>query len=152
MIFFRIVNVEKRVDELLNIYHLKDEFGLLEEYEYGNYFISLVSLDLDKRSLKKFHTVECYGTNICKNEADPFTFLIRDNTGFPNEWFSRICKIVEKKIIFDDTAETNFYPDCFYDKHIYGLKWYYEEGEELDVSLLFICIVNTLNILDTPNL
>jgi hypothetical protein len=110
----------------------------LEEEGETNSFISLISLDLSLGSLHKFHTVEYNANNIriLVNNADPTTFLLTHYIN--NERFSRMCKIVEKKIVISDITEIDFSPDCFYDKYAYGLDWYRDEedGEYIQVRVL----------------
>jgi hypothetical protein len=113
---------------------------LLKEEGETNSFISLISLDLSRCSVQKLHTVE-YPTidiEILVNNADPTTFLLTHYIN--NERFSRMCKIVEKKIVISDITEVKFYPDCFYDKYAYGLDWYRDEedGEYIQVKILSV--------------
>jgi hypothetical protein len=120
---FRKVTVEKSAEGFA-IYPLKDGFGLLKERGGGNYVISLVFLDLCRRSLQKLHTVEysSWFNYICVNKADPTTFLLNEGE------FIQIYKVVEKKIVIGEKVEINLYLTCFYDKCVYGLEWNNETG------------------------
>jgi hypothetical protein len=121
---------------------------LLREHGGENYFISLIFLDFCERNLQKLHTVECPMDYIyiMINKADPTTFLLYDYIA--SHQTTLICKIVDKTIIIGDILDIDFYPHCFYGKYIYLLGW----NDEDQASLLFICIVNAFNILDTSNL
>jgi hypothetical protein len=120
----------------------------MEERINRNYLISLIYLDLYQHTLKKLHTVEYLSRNIdvIVNKADPIIFLLNDG------YFTRICKIVEKTIIIGDRIESNFIPKCFYDKCVYRLRCYERDEDQRRVSLLFTCLVNALNALDTSTL
>jgi hypothetical protein len=130
-----------------NIYPLKDGFGLLEENEYPNSYISLIWLDIYQRSLKKLHTIE-YSSNwiqIFVDKADSAMFMLKD---FTNN-VSRIGKIVDKKLIIGDVIDINFSPDCFYNKCIYILNMDGEQNEDhypQQASLLYKSVVNALNV------
>jgi hypothetical protein len=134
------VYVKTSANRLNSISHLKDGFGLLKERSYSyyfdgkrDYFISLFFLDLHQQTLKKIHTVK-YHSNFIRifvNEADPTTFILNDY----NRKSSQICKIVKEKIVFGEIIEIDFYPTAFYDKRIYGLKCYDDNGENLAVRL-----------------
>jgi hypothetical protein len=124
---------------LSKIHPLKDGFGLLNEYGDGNYFISLMFLDLCRCSLKKLDTAESdIHSNVIVNKADPTTFLLNDLNN--EEQSLRMCKIVEKKIVIGDITEIDFYPGCFYDRCVYGLKGGNENRRFLDVRILYIFI------------
>jgi hypothetical protein len=134
---------------LIRIVYLKDGFGLLQELGDSNSFISLIVLDISRCSLQKLHTVE-YPSDyigIIADKADPTTFLVNDYNRNANT--SRTCKIVENKIIIGDVARVDFDSSCFYDKCVYGLKWYYRD--HIRVSLLFTYLFNPLNVSDTSN-
>jgi hypothetical protein len=84
--------------------------------------------------LQKLHTVK-YSTDdiqIIVDKANPTTFLLN------NEESKRICKTVDKKIIIGEIVEIDFHPACFYDKCVYFLKRENEEGENLDVRMLYL--------------
>jgi hypothetical protein len=120
---------------LSKIHPLKDGFGLLNEYGDGNYFISLMFLDLCRCSLKKLDTAESdIHSNVIVNKADPTTFLLKN----PNSNVSKVCKIVEKKIIFGDVIDIAFRPDSFYDKNVYALKRRDEHFRDLDVGISYL--------------
>jgi hypothetical protein len=134
---FRNVTIEKSARYFNTIYYLKDGFGLLKEYD-NNYFISLISLDIPRRSFQKLHTVEKPFNyfEIVVNKADPTTFLL--NHDIRNRWSSRICKIVEKRIIIGEVVDFKFYSDYFYDKIVYFLKRRDEELGDLDVRISYL--------------
>jgi hypothetical protein len=100
------------------IYHLKEEFGLLKQYRDGNYFISLIFLNLHEPSLQKLCRIEYRfnDVNIVVDKIDPTIFL------FKNEQYKRICKIVTKTIIIGDVIGIGFYLDYFYDKCVYSIR------------------------------
>jgi hypothetical protein len=130
---------------VIDIHFLNNGFGLLKEYEgMTNSFISLVFLDLSRRSLQKLHTFEYPSRqiDIYVNKADPTTFLLNEGE------FIRIFKVFDNTIIIGERIEIDFYPACFYDKCVYTLKG----GNETRVSLSFICLINTSTFLDTSNL
>jgi hypothetical protein len=123
----------------MEIYSLKDGFGLLVEYSSSRYFISLIFLDLYQRILKKLHTIEysSYYINILINKTDPNTFILDDRAVRGRS--TRICKIVDKTIVIGDVVDIGFHPDWFYDKCVYSLKWYDEDPiEVLDVRILYM--------------
>jgi hypothetical protein len=137
---------------LTNIHPLKNGFGLLSEHGDNNSFISVISLDLHKNTLKKLYTAEHPSRYVVVNKADPSTFLLIDSIDY-SEWSYQVCKIVDNTIIVGDVFEINFNPSCFYDKHVYATNWRDEYGQpQSRVNLLFICLVNALNISDTSNL
>jgi hypothetical protein len=118
---------------------------LVEREGRTDSFISLVFLDLSRRSLQKLHTIEYpFWYNVIRvNKADLNTFILT------NGEFIRICKIVDKTIIIGDVIDIGRYPTCFYDKCVYGLGLNFKTG----VSL-FICLINTFTFLEksTPYL
>jgi hypothetical protein len=120
------------------IYPLKDGFGLLGEYGNGNYFISLIFLDIYRHTLRKLHTVEYPNIiiDIVVNEADPITFIL--NSRIIDECSTRICKIVDKTIIIGERIQIGFHPKCFYGKFVYALNWPNEDENDngLDVRVL----------------
>jgi hypothetical protein len=132
---------------------LKDGFGLLgEEDEYEEtYFITLIFLDIHNHTLQKFDTDEYIESDIeiLVNKANPTTFILNDINN--DEISTEICKLVDGEIIIEDVIEIGFSPDCFYDKYLYGLEWYGDD-RDYNVSSLFICLFNTLIILDVSNL
>jgi hypothetical protein len=136
---------------LMNVLSLKDGFGLLAEREDNTCFISLIFLDFYEHTFQILHTVTYSSNyiNIFVNKADPATFILR----YPvdNDSSTRICKIVEKKIIIGDVIEIDFSLNCFYGKYIYGLKWRYEDGKAMPVKLIYKCLVNALSFSDTSN-
>jgi hypothetical protein len=121
---------------LINIYHLKDGFGLLREYRETNSFISLIFLDFHEHSLQKLHTIEYPSrwSKIVVNKADPMTFILT----YPinNEQSSRMCKIVDNAIVVKDVVDIEFYPECFYDKFVYATEWT-DEVRILELSNYF---------------
>jgi hypothetical protein len=133
-----MLNIEKSADQLINIYPLKNGFGLLEERGNRTHFISLIFLDLPQRSLQKLYTVECYIIDIVINKADSTTFLLRHV--IDRESFLQICKITDKKIVICDVIDIDFSPGYFYDRDIYALDWYEE------VSFLYAFLINTFQI------
>jgi hypothetical protein len=132
--FFRKFSVKKSAEELRDIHPLKDGFGLFEERGDENSFISLVFMDFFRCSFQKLHTVEnpIRNINVIVNKADLTTFLLN------GEESKRICKIIEKKITIKDEVEISFYPSCFHDKYVYGLKW---NTDGIRVSLLFTYLI-----------
>jgi hypothetical protein len=121
---------------LINVYPLKDGFGLLKECGRDeNSFISLIFLDRCRGSLQKIQTIEypIGSIKIVINKADPTTFILS------NREFSQICKIVDKTIVIGEMFELSFNPNCFYGKCLYRLEWNY--NNQTRVSLLFICII-----------
>jgi hypothetical protein len=116
---------------------LKDGFGLLKEIGNGRSFITLVFLDLRRRTLKKFHTVEFdIYLDILVNNADPTTFILEDLN--EDKEFSRICKIVDNTIIIENMVEIDFFTESFYDKSVYGLKRRDENFQHINVRVLNI--------------
>jgi hypothetical protein len=133
---------------LNKIYPLKDGFGLLDESGSGleNSFLSLIFLDLHRHTLQKLHTVE-YRSDLSKiivNKTDPTTFIL--TYGAFRESFWKICRIVDNAIIIGDVIETKPNPGCFYDKFAYSVDW--NDGIGSRVSLLFTCIINSVNVLE----
>jgi hypothetical protein len=129
------VSVENSAEELIDIYSLKNGFGLLKEIGKTNAFISLILLDLSRRSLQKLHTIE-YNTDdieIVVNKADPTAFIL--NHYINDERFSQNCNVVEKTIIIGDLIEIEFYPECFCDKFVYGLNCYKSDEDSKRVSI-----------------
>jgi hypothetical protein len=121
---------------LLEIYSLKDDFGLLRERGNTDSFLSLIFLDLDRHSLKKLQTIIYLGDiNIVVNEADPTTFILEYFIDV-EEMASQVCKIAEKTIIVGDSVDIEFSPQAFYDKWIYGADWTNENHDFLDVRIL----------------
>jgi hypothetical protein len=118
---------------LAKIISLKDDFGLLNEEGKGNSFISLISLDLHQRSLKKLHTIEysSHYIDIAVDKADLTTFLLSDGKS------TQICKIVEKNLIIGNVVEIKCFPNYFYDKCAYWLYWNYKNNKEVGVLNMF---------------
>jgi hypothetical protein len=119
-----------------NIHPLTNGFGLLEEREHPNYFISLIFLDISRQSFHKLHTVEypTHNMQIIINKSNPTTFLLNDRNG--DEKFSRICKITDNTIIIGERVNITFSPACLYDKYLYSVERYDENSRYLDVRIL----------------
>jgi hypothetical protein len=120
-----------------NIYHLKDGLGLLKEYGETSSFVSLFFLDLYRGSVQKLHTVEYLSNyiHVVINKADPMTFILTHRIN-NEEQSSRICKIVNDTIIFNNVVDIEFYPECFYGKYVYATEWT-DEVRILELSNYF---------------
>lgn len=108
----------------------------MEECNEDNSFISLISLDISLRSLKKLQTIE-YPTSsidIVVNGNDPTTFLLYHTINY--ERHTRIGKLAEETIVIEDVIEIDFRPHCFCNKCVYGLNWPSGNRRELDVRIL----------------
>jgi hypothetical protein len=106
---------------------------LLKEREgVDTCFISLISLDLNQHTLKKLNTIQYQGDNIkiVINQADPTTFIL--TLDIDDELITRICKIVEKRII-EDVIEIDFYPECFYGNYAYMI-----DGVDQDIDVIVL--------------
>jgi hypothetical protein len=119
-----------------NIHPLTNGFGLLSESDDFNSFISLIFLNLPQRSLQKLQTIEypCNSIRIVVDKADPTAFLLKYHTR--DQWSLKICKIVDNTIIIGDVFQVGLYLDYFYDKCVYSLKDYDENGQSLKVRIL----------------
>jgi uncharacterized UPF0160 family protein len=108
------------------------------ERGHRNSLISLIFLNFHNQTLKMLHTIEHSSDwiDILVNKADPTMFMLNDS--IDNRWSSRIYKIVENMIITCDVIETDFYPLCFYDKCAYAIKWFNEDGKDLEVGVLYM--------------
>jgi hypothetical protein len=117
---------------------------LLEESGETDSFISLICLDVCQRSFRKLYTLEYLSDyiRIIVNNADPTIFILKDL----NNDALQICKTVNNTIIFGDVVKVKFCSKAFYDKFVYGLYWYDEDGEELDVRILYEVIKNKTSI------
>jgi hypothetical protein len=132
---------------LIEIYPLKDGFGLLNEEGDRNYSISLIFLDLYQHTLKKLHTVE-YNTHdieIIVNKADPTKFIL--SVGSYLDVY--ICKIVENRIIIGDRIEIDVCMNCFYGDNVYALDSY-DSDEHLEVKY-YTYLVNIFNVSEISN-
>jgi hypothetical protein len=72
------------------------------------------------------------------NKADPTEFILEKYDDW--EMSVRICKLIEKTIIIGDMININSCTYSFYDTYAYSINWLNEDGEDIEVSWLFIYI------------
>jgi hypothetical protein len=96
----------------------------------------LIFLDLHQQTLQKLDTIEYdVSGNIVINKADPIRFILKDDIDDGKSL--QICKIVDRKIVFGDIIEIDFYPKAFYDKWLYGIVRRDNDRNYLDVRVLY---------------
>jgi hypothetical protein len=116
-------------------------FGILverDEYAGNNtrHVISLVFIDLYRLNCKKLYTVEYVGSSvlIIPNKLDPTKFVLWLSIG--DECFARICQIVGKKIVINDSIQFPWY--CSYFKNcFYAMEYHPTQSGFISVCYLF---------------
>jgi hypothetical protein len=87
----------------------------------NHFFISLIAIDFRGAICEKLQTIKYTGRElwIYVNKLDPTEFYLTLKIG--NQRFSRICKLVEKSIVFGNLIEVPFVSQSYSDGCFYSL-------------------------------